>query len=173
MSTKGRKPTPTKVKELRGNPGNRPLNKREPKPTTAAKIPRGLKGLPRQFWREHAEELARLEILTGVDGPAFRLMAEAYGFAVEAAQELRETGFTVEGRDGPKKHPLAQVFRDQAQLFKSFAAEFGMTPSARARLQLPEEAEQLSLADMLMAAAQEQIEAQAQRVEVGSGEGGA
>jgi P27 family predicted phage terminase small subunit len=101
----------------------------------------------------HAEELERLGVLTGVDTAAFRLAAEAYAFAVEAAEELREVGFTVEGRDGPKKHPLHQVFRDNATLFKSFAAEFGMTPSARARLTLPEDAEQLTLADALFDAA--------------------
>ena len=174
MSTQGRKPKPTRVKELQGNPGKRPLSKREPKPQSAVKTPRGLKGLPRAFWREHAGELERIQVLTGVDGPAFRLMAEAYAFAVEAAIELRETGFTVEGRDGPKKHPLAQVFRDQAQLFKSFAVEFGMTPSARARLQLPEEAEQLSLIDELMGMANKRLaEDGAAVVDVAaSGEGG-
>ena len=153
----GRKPKPTELKRLQGNPGKRPLSTREPKPLTAVKVPRGMKGLPRVFWREHAGELERLKILTGVDAPAFRLMAEAYAFAVEAAAELRETGMTTEGRDGIKKNPLAQVFRDNALLYKSFAAEFGMTPSARARLQLPDTAEQLSLIDELMAHAAERL----------------
>lgn len=160
MSTRGRKPKPTAVKQLQGNPGKRPLARREPKPRTAVKRPHGLgRGVQRKFWDEHAEELERLSVLTGVDVPAFRLMAEAYALAVQAAQELRDGGsLTVEGRDGPKKNPLAQVFRDQATLFKSFATEFGMTPSARARLQLPEEAEQLSLAEMLFKAVSEGVE---------------
>lgn len=77
-------------------------------------------------------------------------MAEHYAFAVQAAKELREIGsLTVEGREGPKKHPLLQALRDNSQMFKSYATEFGMTPSARTRLQLPEEAEQLSLAEQL------------------------
>ena len=42
--------------------------------------------------------------------------------------------------------------------FKSWATEFGMTPSARARLQLPEEAEQLSLAEMLFQAVNEDVD---------------
>lgn len=159
MSTRGRKAKPTRQKEIQGNPGKRALNKLEPKPESEVKRPRGLKGLPDKFWREHAPELERVGILTGVDSAAFRMMAEAYAFAIEAAGELRETGFVVEGADGtPKKHPLAQVWRDNAQLFRQYAAEFGMTPSARTRLQVPVGAEQLSLADELMRAAAAMME---------------
>lgn len=154
--SRGRKPKPTNLKKLQGNPGKRAINKREPKPQTAVKRPYGLgKGLQDRFWREHADEMNRLQILTGIDTAAFRLMAEHYAFAVQAAQELREEGLTVEGREGPKKNPKSQIFRDNSMAFKSFATEFGMTPSARARLKLPEEAEQLSLADMLFNAVNE------------------
>ena len=159
MSTRGRKPKPTELKRLEGNPGKRPLNKREPKPKGKVKRPYGLgKGLQDRFWREHAGELERLGILTGIDSAAFRLMAEHYALAIDAVKGLRETGMTVEGRDGPKKHPLAQIFRDNSMAFKSYASEFGMTPSARSRLQLPEEAEQLSLADALFQAVSEEVE---------------
>lgn len=159
MSTRGRKPKPTAVKQLQGNPGKRPLTKREPKPQTAVKRPHGLgQGLQRRFWDEHAPELERLQILTGIDGAAFRLMSEHYALAVRAAMELHGDSLTVEGRDGPKKNPLVQVLRDQSAAFKSYATEFGMTPSARARLQLPEEAEQLSLAELLFQAVSEEAE---------------
>jgi P27 family predicted phage terminase small subunit len=157
MSISGPKPKPTRLKKLQGNPGKRPLNGREPKPKSAVKRPWGLgQGLQRKFWDEHADELERIEILTGIDTAAFRLMAEHYSFAVQAARELHALGeLTVEGREGPKKHPLVQVLRDNSQLFKSYAAEFGMTPSARTRLKLPDEAEQLSLADRLFQAVTE------------------
>lgn len=157
---KGRKPTPTAVKQLHGNPGKRAINKREPKPKTAVKRPWGLgQGEQRKFWDEHAPELERMQVLTGIDSAAFRLMAEHYAFAVQAAKELREGGeLTVEGREGPKKHPLMQVLRDNSQMFKSYAVEFGMTPSARARLTLPADAEQLSLADMLFDAINEEVD---------------
>lgn len=91
-------------------------------------------------------------MLTGVDTAAFRLMAEHYAIAVQAVTELRDGGLTVEGKDGTKKNPLAQVFKDNSIAFKAFAVEFGMTPSARVRLKLPEEAEQLSLAEQLFRA---------------------
>ena len=154
MAKPGRKPKPTAVKNLTGNPGKRALNKREPKPKKGVKRPWGLgQGVQRKFWDEYADELARLQILTGLDVASFRLMAEHYAFAVQAAQELRAEGLTVDGREGAKKNPKAQVFKDNALAFKSFAVEFGMTPSSRARLEikLPEEGEQLSLIDELFA----------------------
>ena len=36
MAKRGRKPTPTAIKELEGNPGKRPLNAKEPKPVKKA-----------------------------------------------------------------------------------------------------------------------------------------
>jgi P27 family predicted phage terminase small subunit len=149
MSTRGRKPKPTKLKELQGNPGKRPISRREPKPELPAKKPRGMSRGAKRFWDDHAGELERLSILTGVDTSAFRLAAEHYAIALQAARELHQEGLTVEGRDGPKKNPLAQVFKDNALAFKAFATEFGMTPSSRTRLKMPAEAEQLSLADEL------------------------
>ena len=43
MAQRGRKPTPTAIKELEGNPGKRPLNDAEPKPERKAPpCPKGL-----------------------------------------------------------------------------------------------------------------------------------
>ena len=36
MATRGRKPKPTAMKELEGNPGKRPLNPNEPRPERKA-----------------------------------------------------------------------------------------------------------------------------------------
>ena len=36
MATRGRKPKPTAMKELEGNPGKHPLNTSEPKPNKAS-----------------------------------------------------------------------------------------------------------------------------------------
>ncbi|MEQ8198694.1 MAG: phage terminase small subunit P27 family, partial [Clostridiaceae bacterium] len=36
MAQRGRKPKPTAIKVLEGNPGKRPLNKNEPKPEKKA-----------------------------------------------------------------------------------------------------------------------------------------
>lgn len=152
MARPGTKPKPTRVKELEGNPGHRPLNRSEPKPDVkeATTLPYGVTLTARKFHKQYAPLLTRLGILTEADEAAFALMSLHYGLAIDAARELRDTGMTIEGRDGAKKHPLTQVFRDNSQAFRQYADEFGMTPSARSRLSL-EDAEQMSLADLLFA----------------------
>ena len=52
MATRGRKPTPTAIKELEGNPGHRPLNKHEPKPMKKAPAcPKSLSTEAKKEWR--------------------------------------------------------------------------------------------------------------------------
>lgn len=102
------------------------------------------------MWRRLADDLIDLGIMTDVDVPAFVLMAEHYGIARNAATEIAEQGMTTQDEHGmQRKHPLLQVFRDSSAAFRSYAAEFGMTPSSRSRLNVTPTAEQLSLADEL------------------------
>ncbi len=60
-----------------------------------------------------------------------------YVTAQEVAEVIRKDGtMTTDERGLPRKHPLLQVLRENSQSFKAYAAEFGLTPSARARLNL-------------------------------------
>jgi len=88
MSSRGPKPKPIELKKIQGNPGHRPLNLSQPKPKVPVKRPRGMGGLQKKFWNEYAPELERLQILTGVDSAAFRLMADHFAIAVQAVREL-------------------------------------------------------------------------------------
>src|SRR5918994_921746 len=62
---------PTALKIIQGNPGHRPLNKHEPKPTPGCKKPSFVKGKCARIWNQYAPELERLGLLTSVDGPLF------------------------------------------------------------------------------------------------------
>lgn len=155
MSTRGRRPKPTAVKEIAGNPGHRPLNESEPKPPASnARAPRGLGQEGSRFWKKYAPALAALNVLTDVDVPAFRMAAEHYEIAMRAAQELRVDELVIEGKDGPKKNPLAQILKDNSAALRSFLTEFGMTPASRSKLHT-EAPEQPSLADELFRIAAE------------------
>ena len=79
MATRGRKPTPTAIKELEGNPGKRPLNKNEPKPTKKAPpCPKWLEPEAKKEWRRLAKKMEQLGVLTEVDMAAFAGYCQAY-----------------------------------------------------------------------------------------------
>lgn len=151
MAPRGRKPKPTVLKKLQGNPGKRDLKKkREPKPpiTRKADPPVNLAkddNLAAEFVAKYRPTLQALGLLTDVDDPAFEMAARHYSLAIKAYEEVQIDGLTVmDDHAQERKHPLLQVFRDNSQAFKSYITEFGMTPSARVRLRI-EEADQLSV----------------------------
>lgn len=148
MATRGRKPKPSALKRAQGNPGKRRLNKAEPKPrVTRARAD----ALPAASGVAAVEaELLRLGILTDVDRPAYNLMLAHLAIAQESRRRIMLDGLTVKDETGQqRKHPLLQVLRDNSAAFRSYAAEFGMTPSSRTRLAAPDAPPEKSLAELL------------------------
>lgn len=136
----GPAPKPTALKRLAGNPGKRALPAREPEPERIIPaMPRGLPARARRFWRDHADKLERLGVLTAIDGPAFTMMAIHYDMAWQALEAIKKDGLTSVDENGAvRKHPLLQVLRENSAAFLRYAAQFGLTPSARSRLNIPE-----------------------------------
>lgn len=145
LAIRGRKPTPTHLKLLKGNPGHRPLNKDEPKPTPIApKPPAWLDAEAKREWKRVAPELERLGLLTQVDGMAFAGYCAAVSRLAKAEKairdyykETRKLTVTYVNKAGfPNEVPLPEIAiaREAAQQAKSFAVEFGLTPSSRTRL---------------------------------------
>jgi phage terminase small subunit len=110
---RGRKPTPTHLKVLRGNPGKRALPKNEPQPQGEVEKPRFLKGRAAKLWDQYAPELIRLRVLTVID---------AHNFAAwcSLAAEF-------------EKDPAGMVAAKIGQM-RGLASSFGMDAAARARL---------------------------------------
>lgn len=161
----GPQPKPTALKLLEGNPGHRPLNDQEPKPNQVApeelvqikpqmlrdgeaKDPHTMLGAASRIWDEMAPELLRLGLLANLDVAALMAGCIAWGISVEATQKLSVEGLVVEepktNREGEiigyavKKHPAAQIARDNYLAYKSWCQEFGLTPASRPRLQVPQ-----------------------------------
>lgn len=154
MSTPGRKPKPTAKRKLQGNPGKRAMPADEPKiETHRPRKPRGMNdGQPAaaKFYDRYAAVLAEAGITTLADEAAFRLMAMHYAFALEAGKLLAREGLMDEDERGlPRKHPMAQVWRDNSTMALKYMAEFGMTPSSRTRVKDVRAPVQLGLGDML------------------------
>lgn len=138
--TRGRKPTPTVLKIMNGNPGKRPLPKNEPKP--AAEIPdcpAHLDAAARNEWDRITVELGKTGLITRLDMAALAAYCQTYSIWVDAETKLKRTG---KGRvilapsGYPVLNPWHTIATQAAKDLKAFAAEFGFTPSARARINL-------------------------------------
>ena len=153
MAKPGPAPKPTALKKLAGNPGDHRLNDREPQPERRMpKMPRGLPLEAKRFWKDNAERLLEMGVLTEVDGPALALTAIHYAIALRAAREIDEEDKGLTTKDERKlirKSPLMQVLRDNSSSFRMFAAEFGLTPASRSRLKVEKPDRELSLAEQL------------------------
>jgi P27 family predicted phage terminase small subunit len=137
-SRSGRKPLPTQLKLITGNPGRRPLNENEPKPRVALlRPPAELNDEGRIEWRRVARELYTLGILTTVDRAALFAYCQSYGRLMRAEREFAAAGGNLlvrSKRDTAFLNPLISVANLHMANTIRYASEFGMTPSARSRI---------------------------------------
>lgn len=136
---RGRKASPTVLKLLRGNPGRRPLNKKEPQPKAAKhlKCPVYFGKIAKAEWARIVPELQRLKLLSVVDLKALEVYCMTYQEYVEAERVLAKEGpvYKTQTKDGElayKVRPEKTISQKARQLLKGYLAEFGMTPSSRA-----------------------------------------
>lgn len=134
----GRKPKPTKLKLLQGNPGHRPLNEGEPEPEVATPDPPeqwAADSLERREWDRIVPELLALRLLTRIDRAALVLYCQAWARNQLAEAEIAEKGLTIATALGNIiQNPAVGVANKAAELAHKFLTEFGMTPSSRSRV---------------------------------------
>lgn len=132
----GRKPKPTKLKLLQGNPGRRPLNLAEPQPAAGVpKCPAWLDVTAKAKWREVAPELARIGVLTKIDGSMLAAFCKNFSRWVAAEKILTKQGMTSESDTGLiKTRPELRIAEEAMRQMRAFASEFGLSPSSRSRL---------------------------------------
>lgn len=156
---KGRKPIPTELHKLHGNPSKKDLPENEPKPAPAyPKCPSILSGPGRREYHRVAGELFTLGLLTSIDLSALTAYCIAYGQMIEAERELKairrayldakkknayETllilgmpnGMTRKTANGNAiMEPLLSVRKQAMEQMHKFLTEFGMSPASRTRL---------------------------------------
>ncbi|MBQ9631798.1 MAG: phage terminase small subunit P27 family [Lachnospiraceae bacterium] len=137
MATRGRKPKPTALKELEGNPGKRPLNKNEPKPAKKApSCPKWLDDEAKKEWRRLAPSMEKLGILTEADRTAFASYCQAYSRWKAAEEFMTNSGTTIFKTPSGYWQQLPQVSIAQTYLkiMNRIGEQFGLTPAARSRI---------------------------------------
>jgi P27 family predicted phage terminase small subunit len=138
---RGRKPLPEVIHAVRGNPSKRPRRQvRELAPAGKASRPADLSPEAATEWNRLAPALHRLGILTPADRAFFVCYCEAVASFRRANAKLLAQGELVLDADGvPIRNPWAKVRADAAAEIHKFGAEFGLSPSIRARFLLREE----------------------------------
>lgn len=140
---RGRKMTPTAVKELKNNPGMRPPPKNEPKVRKASfrEAPDYVKKqkYAEDCWNATLPLLIELGTIANCDLGVFGKYCVADGMHREATLLMSDEGLvyaskTQTGSTIQRKSPYIEIINQQARIVQSFAAEFGLTSSARARL---------------------------------------
>lgn len=88
---RGRRPKPTRLKVLTGNPGKRALNEAEPRPEPEIPdCPPELGPIARREWERLVAELAPLRILTQLDRAALATYCGAYGLWADATEAINK-----------------------------------------------------------------------------------
>jgi P27 family predicted phage terminase small subunit len=133
---RGRKPKPTILKALAGNPGKRKLN--EPIAAGIPDCPEFLDAVAKEEWRRCVKVLAEMGVLTKADRSALAAYCVAYSRWVEAEGLVKKFGTIVKSPEKgfPMKSPYLTVADQAMENMRRLMVEFGMTPSARSRLRL-------------------------------------
>ncbi len=133
---RGRKPKPTALKLVNGNPGHRPLNTREPKPAhSIPTCPAHLSPTAKAEWKRLAREMHRLGIISQLDRAALAAYCQAYGRWVEAERKLKETPILIKLPSGYiQPSPWLAIANKSQELMLRYLGELGLSPVSRARV---------------------------------------
>lgn len=141
---KGRKPTPTKLKLLMGNPGKQKIPQGEPEPETKIPDPPAmLTDYALEEWHRITPALADLGLISELTVPAVIAYCDSYSDWRTATEELNKIRrdksalatliqLTTNGNIIP--NPLKLMQKSARADFVRFAAEFGGTEVAKTRL---------------------------------------
>lgn len=135
----GRRPKPTHLKLVQGNPGKRALNGAEPKPERVPPSPPDhLTDAARVAWGRLTVLLDRMGVLTQADAYALERLAELYAEIVDLSGVLQREGRTYESatQNGTiiRPRPEAAMLADADRRFRAYLIEFGLTPAARSKV---------------------------------------
>lgn len=139
------RPIPSALKLIRGNPGKRPplvANEARP-PSARPDPPKHLSDLARVEWDRVIGRLYECGLMTDVDRPMLAAYCNAYAqweqlsidLQVMADADPKTHGVSIMTTNGNwVQNPLVGAMRCARADMAKFALEFGMSPSARSRI---------------------------------------
>jgi P27 family predicted phage terminase small subunit len=134
---RGRKPKPTWLKVITGNPGRRPLNREEPQPDgNLREPPHWFSARQRILW-DVCIAAAPAGLLKLLDSTVLETFIVAKSLHEEAALKIEQYGAVVKSADGGHaRSPYVGILNQQSAVMLKCAAEMGFTPSSRSRVKV-------------------------------------
>ena len=130
---RGRKPKPTGLRVIEGNPGKRSPSQDSPSPT----CPSHLNPSAKAEWKRLAHEMHALGIISNLDRGALAAYCQAYGRWVEAERKLKETPALLKLANGTvQANPWLAIATKQLELMQRSMSELGLSPVSRTRVQV-------------------------------------
>ena len=146
MGKRGPRPTPTKLKILRGNPGNRPINTSEPQPAIDGVVmPTHLCEVASARWRELLPMLQAVKVMTRADVEALARYCDTYEWWLATRAKLKKEGDTypILNDKGEIKYiaqrPEVSIAHKLAVQLRQLEQDFGLNPAARTSLHVEEQ----------------------------------
>lgn len=109
-------------------------------------MPKGLSREAAALWPAVVKSLMDMQVLTVADGPALSRLCETYSEIIAAQREIAKPKSKGGGRFQSVKtmggdtmvriHPAVAALQDADRRFRQWAAEFGLTPASRTRIQV-------------------------------------
>lgn len=142
----GRRPKPTALKLLAGNPGCRPVNSNEPEfPLKRPDPPDFLRDEALEEWERMVEKLSEVGMLTEADRGPLAAYCAAYGrwakaekaiLKVAESDPLKSEGLLNYSSSSGRitRHPLVDIADRALRDLLRCGIEFGLTPSSRSRV---------------------------------------
>ncbi|WP_069649648.1 phage terminase small subunit P27 family [Caloranaerobacter ferrireducens] len=149
----GRKAKPIELHILQGNPNRLTKSQIEARKEAEAKLkpkadkvkaPKWLSKEAKKEFNRIAKELQEIGLLTNVDIDMLAAYCDAYTEYQKCTKIIEEEGLMVEytnkaAETNKVPHPLLTKKKQLFEQMKSIAGEFGLTPSARAKLAIPKQ----------------------------------
>lgn len=125
---------PRALKILEGNPGRRPIEPEVPFKREPPEKPTDLSPDADLMWDEIVFHMQDVGLLKPVDGAALKMACETFARWQEAVRMRQTEGLLAMTSQGRGKAPWVAIEENASRDFRSWCAEFGITPATEKNL---------------------------------------
>lgn len=93
------------------------------------------------FWETHCERLKREGLLNEATATRFADLCRFYSQLRAIQAQLLDEGLVLDSAAGRHSNPIFKMFCETEKIVSALSKDFGLTPLARARLNMPRESQ--------------------------------